>query len=62
MAINYDRQEEFLEELIDSLRSMKASARSEELFEDIDDIITEVKETMNQLKKEITLTEKLNEL
>lgn len=62
MAINYDRQEEFLEELIDSLRSMKASARSEELFEDIDDIITEVKETMNELKKEITLTEKLNEL
>ena len=50
MTINYDRQEEFLEELIDSLHSMKASARSEELFEDIDDIITEVKEKMNELK------------
>ena len=48
--IDYDRQEEFLEELIDSLSSMKANARSEELFESVDDIIIEVKEKMGEMK------------
>ena len=48
--IDYDRQEEFLEELIDSLSSMKANARSEELFESVDDIIIEVKEKMGEIK------------
>ena len=53
MAINYDRQEEFLEELIDSLRSMKASARSEELFEDINNNICEIKKS----QKNVTVRE-----
>ena len=48
--IDYDRQEEFLEELIDSLTFMKANARSEELFESVDDIIIEVKEKMGEIK------------
>ena len=46
----YDAQEEFLEELIDSLRSMKSCARDEELFESIEDIMVEVKEKMKELK------------
>jgi len=53
----YDAQEEFLEELIDSLRSMKSCARDEELFESIQDIMVEVKEKMKELA-EVHWTEK----
>tara|TARA_R110002033_G_scaffold164022_2_gene201223 strand:- start:10717 stop:10887 length:171 start_codon:yes stop_codon:yes gene_type:complete len=51
--IDYDRQEEFLEQMIDSLSSLKANARREELFESVDDIIIEVKEIMELENEEL---------
>ena len=48
---DYDKQEEFLDGLIDAVKSMRGSARSEELFEDIDGIIEEVTETMRDNKE-----------
>ena len=51
--IDYDRQEEFLEEMIDSLSSMKENARREELFESVGDIIIEVKEIMELTNEEL---------
>ncbi len=51
--IDYDRQEEFLEEMIDSLSSMKENARREDLFESVGDIIIEVKEIMELTNEEL---------
>ena len=51
--IDYDRQEEFLEEMIDSLSSMKENARREELLESVGDIIIEVKEIMELTNEEL---------
>ena len=49
--IDYEKQESFLDELVSWLRSAQSSLRSEELFEDVDDIITEVTYKMNELKE-----------
>ena len=50
LTIDYDRQEEFLNEMIEQLQYMKSYARNEKLFESVDDIIIEVKEKMNDLE------------
>ena len=47
---DYDKQEYFIEELISWLKSAHSSLRSEELFEDVDDIINEVKAKMHELR------------
>ena len=49
---DYDKQEEFLDELIDSVKSMRDCARDEELFENINSIIEEVTEKMKELKEQ----------
>ena len=49
--IDYEKQEDFLDELVSWLRSAQSSLRSEELFEDVDDIITEVTYKMKELKE-----------
>jgi len=48
--IDYDKQEEFLDELIDSVKGMRDCARDEELFGSIDSIIEEVDEKMKEIK------------
>jgi hypothetical protein len=48
---HYDKQEEFLDGLIDSVKSMRECARDEDLFETIDSIIEEVTEKMKELKE-----------
>ena len=48
---DYDKQEDFIDELISWLKSAHSSLRSEELFEDVDDIINEVKAKMQELKE-----------
>ena len=48
---DYDMQEDFIDELISWLKSAHSSLRSEELFEDVDDIINEVKAKMQELKE-----------
>ena len=45
-------QEDFLDTLIVAIRSMRESARSEELFESIDSIIREVNLKMKELKEQ----------
>ena len=45
-------QEDFLDTLIVAIRSMRESARSEELFENINSIIEVVTEKMKELKEE----------
>ena len=49
--IDYEKQERFLDELVSWLRSAQSSLRSEELFEDVDDIITEVTYKMKEFKE-----------
>ena len=48
--IDIDEQEEFLDELLVSVKSMRDCARDEELFGSIDSIIEEVDEKMKELK------------
>tara|TARA_Y100000310_G_scaffold218078_1_gene219233 strand:- start:3613 stop:3762 length:150 start_codon:yes stop_codon:yes gene_type:complete len=48
--IDYDKQEEFLDELLDTVKSMRDCARDEELFGSIDSIIEEVEEKMKEIK------------
>ena len=48
--VDYEEQEDFLDELIDSMKSMRYNVRREELFEDVDEIITEVTYKMKELK------------
>ena len=45
-----DEQEEFLDDLIDSIKNMRSSAREEELFNSIDDIIDYISYKMKELK------------
>ena len=49
---DYDKQEDFLDELIDGVKSMRECAREEELFESIDSIIEEVDEKMKELNSQ----------
>ena len=48
---DYDKQEVFLDGLIDKVKSMRECARDEELFENIDSIIEEVTESMRDNKE-----------
>ena len=46
-----DNQEAFLDTLIDELKIMNQYVRSEELYDDIDDIIYDVNEKMKEIKE-----------
>ena len=46
-----DNQEAFLDTLIDELKIMNQYLRSEELYDDIDDIIYDVNEKMKEIKE-----------
>ena len=49
---NIDEQEEFVDCFIDNIKIMRQSMRNEELFENISDIETEIREQAEILRKE----------
>ena len=49
---NIDEQEEFVDCFIDNIKIMRQSMRNEELFENISDIETEIRELVEIQRKE----------